>query len=481
MSESSLVLTVSSLRGARAVHVISETLQYPELAGALVEQQPFDWWHLQCVLSLSLDTWWSRTWVLQEVILAKKISFHYEARALTFEQLETFLDKLVRHKIHSHKDGSWGRLQETGLRDLRRKISTIRERREDFGIVSIPEEVYSPWLALSEVFFEVRTRQVTDPKDRIYGLLALVSKAFGTTLIKPDYRVSLRDTLIDFTRQFMIKSRSLILLSQTAQPTNSVHSLPSWVPDFSSRYDFYAERQRVLHQPAFDASYSLQPEVLGSISFSNDCVQLKGLFVDKVAFVGAINDNTPYDDGAWHVQALSQWEKQCLSIFPDALSMRYPLENNYTVWAAFCRTLTIGMVEFGTDPSFEIFHSLVAEFEAHGNSTDGGLCLGTYARRMRRAISKRRFFVTEKGYLGIGSIDALVGDSVIILAGGNVPFILRQSTASPTVQEALTRQSSSTTSGNVFVFVGNCYMQGIMYGEFVQQALEPKFQDLWLV
>jgi hypothetical protein len=69
-------------------------------------------------------------------------------------------------------------------------------------------------------------------------------------------------------------------------------------------------------------------------------------------------------------------------------------------------------------------------------------------RNVERSIKGRTFFLTKKGYIGLGPSDALVNDVVFCLHGGDVPYILRHD-----------------TDENVYTLVGETYLHGIMYGE----------------
>ena len=46
-------------------------------------------------------------------------------------------------------------------------------------------------------------------------------------------------------------------------------------------------------------------------------------------------------------------------------------------------------------------------------------------RAVETATAKRRFFVTKKGYMGLGPQETQHGDRVFVLFGGSVPFVLR--------------------------------------------------------
>jgi hypothetical protein len=59
--------------------------------------------------------------------------------------------------------------------------------------------------------------------------------------------------------------------------------------------------------------------------------------------------------------------------------------------------------------------------------------------------------VCEKGYIGLGLKDTQIGDHVFVLKGSRVPCILRS--------------VENVRGSNVFKFVGQSYVQGIMEGE----------------
>lgn len=62
----------------------------------------------------------------------------------------------------------------------------------------------------------------------------------------------------------------------------------------------------------------------------------------------------------------------------------------------------------------------------------------------------RRFFVTDDGLLAMGPRSMQEGDIVVVLFGGKVPFVLRPSL-------------------DGYRLVGECYVNGIMNGEFIQE------------
>jgi len=66
-----------------------------------------------------------------------------------------------------------------------------------------------------------------------------------------------------------------------------------------------------------------------------------------------------------------------------------------------------------------------------------------------KATRGRRLLVTEKGYIGLGSLDVQEGDQISLLGNSPVPYLLRKCGEEP----------------GVYRLVGECYVHGIMNGE----------------
>ncbi|KAI1177351.1 heterokaryon incompatibility protein-domain-containing protein [Nemania sp. FL0916] len=77
-------------------------------------------------------------------------------------------------------------------------------------------------------------------------------------------------------------------------------------------------------------------------------------------------------------------------------------------------------------------------------------------RQIQLYSANRRFFITKKGYCGIGPVDMRTGDVCAVLFGVDVPLIIRRS-----------------DQDKQYTLVGECYIHGIMYGEAVLQSEEP--------
>ncbi|KAF2133065.1 hypothetical protein P153DRAFT_283907 [Dothidotthia symphoricarpi CBS 119687] len=85
--------------------------------------------------------------------------------------------------------------------------------------------------------------------------------------------------------------------------------------------------------------------------------------------------------------------------------------------------------------------------------------VSTIDHTIMAATLSRRLIRTGNGYIGLGPAATMVGDEVFILRGGKTPFVLRRS-----------------RRDLVYEVVGDCYMQGLMYGEG-REGIEP--EDGW--
>lgn len=101
------------------------------------------------------------------------------------------------------------------------------------------------------------------------------------------------------------------------------------------------------------------------------------------------------------------------------------------------------------------FTLLVTHIKAIGhNARDSKGLESSYAVRCQEALRNRSIFRTSSGQLVVGQSVAKIGDQVVVLQGGRVPFILRKLDAGSIEESAGTHQ-----------LVGECYCYGLMKGE----------------
>ncbi|KAM0335532.1 hypothetical protein ACHAQA_000580 [Verticillium albo-atrum] len=136
-------------------------------------------------------TYFHRLWVVQEAALARRIVIRMGHLHLEWEGGAPTRRFLARIKM-AELSPSW---QQSDLRDidfrplrelLEQSLATEARRK---GVVEIP--------SLLDVVHSIRNRNVTDPRDRIYGVMSLVTPAQVAGLV-PDYRMSWEQTYQQF-------------------------------------------------------------------------------------------------------------------------------------------------------------------------------------------------------------------------------------------------------------------------------------------
>jgi hypothetical protein len=77
----------------------------------------------------------------------------------------------------------------------------------------------------------------------------------------------------------------------------------------------------------------------------------------------------------------------------------------------------------------------------------------------------RRLFFTSAGHLGLGPAGMMSGDIVVVLFGGKMPFAIRQ--------------VDNIGNGEHWKLIGECYVDGVMYGEMVEEKVEDVKGKKW--
>ena len=113
---------------------------------------------------------------------------------------------------------------------------------------------------------------------------------------------------------------------------------------------------------------------------------------------------------------------------------------------------------------FPTSHEVEAYFKRHTNpiTRPDGLVeippeTNLFAQAHSTSYGGRRLFATSKGYLGLGPVSLDVGDTVCLLPGAKVPFLLRPTAVAAGDVDAQELQQ--------FKLVGEAYVHGIMEGE----------------
>jgi hypothetical protein len=146
-------------------------------------------------------------------------------------------------------------------------------------------------------------------------------------------------------------------------------------------------------------------------------------------------------------------------------------KDNMEWWFAFARTLCAGSINTNYVQStvqqtqgifLKSFTDLMVALTLkapHDTHTSAVLdsTASNYQSDAYFLCSQRRFFWTETGTFGLGPQCMCTGDIVVVLYGGNTPYVLRP-------------------QGDTYLFIGQAYVDRIMQGQLVEEVEAGRLQ-----
>jgi hypothetical protein len=179
--------------------------------------------------------YFSRAWILQEMILAEHLRFYCGSYEISSEELEKCAMAITRAEplrryLNAHGKRFNASTQPAGYTQFGGQIAMICEIRQRY--------LHEP---VEDLFILGRCFEATNAHDHGYALLGLIKKRLGHNednpdfeLPEPDYGKLIKNTYMEFSKAFLKATGDLRLLSQIEDfDCRSIKSLPSWVPDLS--------------------------------------------------------------------------------------------------------------------------------------------------------------------------------------------------------------------------------------------------------
>ncbi|KIX09356.1 uncharacterized protein Z518_00435 [Rhinocladiella mackenziei CBS 650.93] len=387
-------------------------------------------------LTLNGHPWWSRIWTVQEVVLPPKVLVRWGPLSLPWS---------IVAKAASNLCSSRNPAPVSLLKRFYGLINDFTGPVRGLGIARYGE---SPL----DLFQRWRYRDATEPRDKVYALLGLYPNMPLPHVQSCSYEIP---TVTLYTKVTI----DLIQLQQGLRPLVGLRGkytpgLPTWVidlagaPNMETSYWWWNHSHRYQW---FDAGGG-EP-LRWQILHGGSVLSLTGLSVDTVEEVGEVLRTLPgqYASDKRLVETMKSWEQMVISYVESQ-----HLEHNYhngDSWAnAFWSTMIGDLImrEFPRHRGGAAGRQLVLEFCKNGGWSE--VC-----ESLHGMIINQNFFITKRGYIGIGPATTVRGDEVWVLFGAKVPFILRPSTNERRGDEKIPK----------YTLVGNTFVYGIMDGEVV--------------
>ena len=192
------------------------------------------------VIYLSRMPYWTRLWILQEVVLGREVTFIIGMTFISFENLMTFCFCFEMGEVSARP--ALRHIAKTGY--LQGEVVSARMRKGRISgflgfhllhrVAYLLRAYQTHTPQLLSVVDMASLLQATDPRDKLYAILGMTSSS-----VLPDYTKSVQEVYTEFASAYVIgcgvrlvteTKFSILQLSGTSLWATSYNRGPSWVP-----------------------------------------------------------------------------------------------------------------------------------------------------------------------------------------------------------------------------------------------------------
>ncbi|KAK5032098.1 hypothetical protein LTS07_004720 [Exophiala sideris] len=422
--------------------------------------------------------WFTRTWVLQEAVLAKDLVVYWGMNRIERTIFFHFLIMVMSFNLSRFMPASVEAPKNVGT--LTRTIGRGYLIQDYWVAWHVPGLEYKEKPSLLQLAINNRGAHCSDPRDHISALLGLTCSTALSDL-RPNYKETVCQTYMRAARYFVKCGEAVGLLHRAITPQR-IRNLPSWVPEWDAPqgdYDqvlsglrFHQHVSKVFRTGGTGSS-TMRVEEGGYTLF------IKGLLFDTVSVLGPasrIGDKTGRTDLMIEVEELGALLR--------TLNQGYPGDEDIAdVWWRAC----VCDLHYSQDRKAPAEYSKLFNLSRlfhHSEAASNDLDLGTHNDLLMQVLSdlpdshlsmthegaetlytrlytstteyraacleyllRSRNCLTSKGYICRAPRGVEEGDFVAVFEGVEVPFLLRP------------------VGRDQYRLMGNCYCHGIMYGE----------------
>lgn len=176
------------------------------------------------VLSLMGRRWFSRTWVIQEIAVARKATMFCGSDSVTWNEFEACVALLKKRSLLYPQTYQIETLPACQLVSIVRQVFDRNDK----------EEIIAPRLSLQTLVTRLSSFQATDDRDRIYSLVGIAcDTGVWSDDIPQEFLADYSKTFAEVCDQFFLfcvaRSGSLDLLFQPWAPTKLRDNLSAWI------------------------------------------------------------------------------------------------------------------------------------------------------------------------------------------------------------------------------------------------------------
>ncbi|KAH6639822.1 hypothetical protein C7974DRAFT_389260 [Boeremia exigua] len=471
-------------------------------------------WNKSCyaLYHLLSNKYWTRAWILQELVLARVPKIYFGKHTLPYHQLVQAMVNFNRHYSTCCKDvvpaggtaacsspSWWTRLHSTFTNFIESPSEMWFARRLKESDSEDPNSSITTVLLSN-----LKKRQATEARDMVFSTLGMIDNE-GPDRIPVDYAAPVERIYAQATSRALLESKkdSLFVFAGYGRSEELKHKLPSWCIDFTAPLEWSGLFPEI--SPLFDAF----PGSEGDTRMETDlCFSVTSAKVDVIVRVSSFSQSCDHSEWSDIIHNVDRW-KECASL-PSDTEDATATDRERSFW----RTVLGGCLpalgsalqsspfsyERLSDADFALISRWQTWLHDPNRALDPSIFEGDYQnayrvdwlqqaegfarlnRRLHHAMMYRRLFVSEKGRFGSGAGNndsehftrVEVGDEVHVIKGFRLPIVLRpivsvkrgglQYGNDPTAFSA-DLESCVHDEDVVYQLVGPCFIDGLMDGE----------------
>jgi hypothetical protein len=416
--------------------------------------------------------YFSRMWVIQEVILGREVIFITGDVKTSWE---TLLDTTKR---------DWRIFSRNSILGADTALSLIEHPQliRELAVPSIWDKFrrilqQDQNIPLLDALQMGRSFDSTDARDKAYGILGICSAEvrYNSDLCPAYGDRKVAETYIRYATYIVNDSEDLRLLT-TAESIRKIQELPSWVPDWSVKSDIGIKPNTYKQ---FAASGNIPK--FASLDHSGRLLTVKAIRIDTVSRLAKRSPNRFGLKAGRRTGSPKSWESGWVPIIQQ---MPRKYHNGQSKFEAVWRTAILDVagdppmhpapnkLEGGfckwivrADNDLKLRSIFASSLRARKNKT-GSLEEYHEATLRERAL---QFLLTKRRYIGLAPLIAKEGDSIWIVAGCRIPLCLRPVTG------------SDGGDRRQWQLIGGMYIHSQMHGEALKEYGEEQFQPIVII
>jgi hypothetical protein len=393
--------------------------------------------------------WWRRLWIIQEAILAQEAIMVCGNHSASWEYISTGLEVF-----------EWMILCISSDLQYRDAFSTIADIYPNVVYFITASKQFKSgnrrglelldllrWTSISDSI------QSTDPRDRIYGLLGLLTEK-EREKIPVDYSPSITCEEVLFVATKALVGQHGPNVLSFCQQTGLSAGLPSWVPDWTSkiRPTLGSVSPTLKHNYSASGTTVWEPITINA-TYYQPILPLRSVKVSQIVRTASEFKADP--NTQTYLRDCKVWLVEI-----EELLLNHPCGSSdatntakQNIWRLPIADMSHGSrarEEEGFDHAWKVLTGAIHPPPERSEDPDQWVRNESWSYRRAWNNYFRRPFISMEGQPGIGPAHTQNGDVICIFLGGDIPFIIRDN------------------GDGSYRLIGEAYVHGVMAGEAME-------------